>query len=1189
MAPRLTRSDSATSAWLVPTRASPLEDPLEHDQRRLRHLHTVMIRNLTLDPALDSLFARPTSLPSLADTPSCAQFDPFEPNGTETIVSLTGNGKEPIECNARRRPRATSNAPGHSNEELRHEQPPSSPTSPRSRAPSSSLTRIRRSDSVGHLLSPAQQISEEGEAQDGFPFPLPTPAQELASSTILAGTSSTSWRARSTSRASTHSNGTIGSTTSTIRQAPRLPPAPSPSSAAELSHRSQRSPTSALFAQRETKRRAEALRRRLLDSFISIEIVSTPAPPSEVNAPPPPSSRSRGNTISSSSALGGSTTPGIKRSDSSSSIKSVARRNLRRRRTVSTTFVTTKNVSERIPEPTSTRPVYVSRPAFEQVNPTFTIDPSDMLIPTSSSPLDDETTRVQFLDDSVIGSWEGWREGTIRVKVFARSRQTEREREVEKKSQAAKGKGKEKSAGIAQDEGRGFKLVTEWQVDLSSLVSLGRNPEIFPDLPPNTILFAFSVPSSPFSFSSSSSAASTSASTPATEIEYFTAPFDLLFRSTFAPGPRPRPHPRDRFRSSNSYLGYGRASWSDDEGNMCCSCSSSDDEATTTLEGYDSEGPIATTFGSESSDTCSDPGSRSRSGTTFSSSSSWGRTHRRRIQRPTSRGSHGPVTTGSRSSRKERVRLQEERRKKVEFVERSRRETRMVELAPLDVVERLWNGEQELDKLRRERIQVQERLVPLVTEGGVEAGIRERDDRRDRVGDLEAVGEAVREEAKDLERLLETKRGALEARKERLRKVRAMDQQNRQALLHLESELSEHSRTNSSLQAQISTRTQHVVTLLSHLYPIEPVLPTLSNPSPSPLLFSIHSLALPNSTYPASCSDEVLSSALGYAAHLTLLLAAYLRVPLCYPIIWRGSRSVVKDEISMMRGPRAFPLYGKGVDQYRFDYGVFLLNKNIEQLMYSRGLTVLDLRNTLPNLKTLVLSLSFGEWTEEYTRASLRPASPFGQVPIEEYDLVDREEEAQQEEGQRGTGASQSEPSTIPESSIESLPPREEHGVEEEDETSCTRSRSSSMASSSTIRILPTSRPSSPPPTSSSAACVATTARTKSQRSSSRDSKASTSTLTATKRSTGGNTIEKPLVATREVTAKGGIDGSKPVNRTRNRTGSGGSAAAGGGGYGSRFANSVWAAVAGKAGDRDHSSHSAYRNGDAVASTSREE
>lgn len=28
-----------------------------------------------------------------------------------------------------------------------------------------------------------------------------------------------------------------------------------------------------------------------------------------------------------------------------------------------------------------------------------------------------------------------------------------------------------------------------------------------------------------------------------------------------------------------------------------------------------------------------------------------------------------------------------------------------------------------------------------------------------------------------------------------------------------------------------------------------------------------------------------------------------------------------------------FPLYGKGVDKYRFEFGVFLLNKNIEQVI----------------------------------------------------------------------------------------------------------------------------------------------------------------------------------------------------------------------------------------------------------------
>ena len=70
-----------------------------------------------------------------------------------------------------------------------------------------------------------------------------------------------------------------------------------------------------------------------------------------------------------------------------------------------------------------------------------------------------------------------------------------------------------------------------------------------------------------------------------------------------------------------------------------------------------------------------------------------------------------------------------------------------------------------------------------------------------------------------------------------------------------------------------------------------------------------------------------------------------------------------------------FPLFSKGVDTYRFEYGVFLLNKDIEmvgslhlksvnvlnyilQLMSERDLRALDMRHTLPNLKNLLLTLS---------------------------------------------------------------------------------------------------------------------------------------------------------------------------------------------------------------------------------------
>jgi len=70
---------------------------------------------------------------------------------------------------------------------------------------------------------------------------------------------------------------------------------------------------------------------------------------------------------------------------------------------------------------------------------------------------------------------------------------------------------------------------------------------------------------------------------------------------------------------------------------------------------------------------------------------------------------------------------------------------------------------------------------------------------------------------------------------------------------------------------------------------------------------------------------------------------------------------MIRDGISAMVGPRMFPLFSKGVDTYRFEYGVFLLNKDIELLMADRDLRALDMRHTLPNLKNLLLTLTDGE------------------------------------------------------------------------------------------------------------------------------------------------------------------------------------------------------------------------------------
>ena len=85
------------------------------------------------------------------------------------------------------------------------------------------------------------------------------------------------------------------------------------------------------------------------------------------------------------------------------------------------------------------------------------------------------------------------------------------------------------------------------------------------------------------------------------------------------------------------------------------------------------------------------------------------------------------------------------------------------------------------------------------------------------------------------------------------------------------------------------------------------------------------------------------------------MLQYYLAIPLPYPIDPFGSRSVIHDPISILSdNQREFPLYMRGTVRFRFDYGVFLLNKNIERLAEGQGLKVIDIRQTLPNLKYLL-------------------------------------------------------------------------------------------------------------------------------------------------------------------------------------------------------------------------------------------
>ncbi|KAI9833238.1 MAG: hypothetical protein M1826_000151 [Phylliscum demangeonii] len=156
-------------------------------------------------------------------------------------------------------------------------------------------------------------------------------------------------------------------------------------------------------------------------------------------------------------------------------------------------------------------------------------------------------------------------------------------------------------------------------------------------------------------------------------------------------------------------------------------------------------------------------------------------------------------------------------------------------------------------------------------------------------------------------------------------------------------------------KADIKSQQKRVANDLASIYPIESI-------PKQPLNFDICGIPLLNSSFPEDADDST-AAALGYVAHVVHLLSCYLAVPLPYPVMPQLSTSTIQDNISILQGSRIFPLYAKNSIQYRFEYGVFLLNKDIECLMNWQGAKVLDLRNTLPNLKYLLYTLTDGHET----------------------------------------------------------------------------------------------------------------------------------------------------------------------------------------------------------------------------------
>jgi len=151
-------------------------------------------------------------------------------------------------------------------------------------------------------------------------------------------------------------------------------------------------------------------------------------------------------------------------------------------------------------------------------------------------------------------------------------------------------------------------------------------------------------------------------------------------------------------------------------------------------------------------------------------------------------------------------------------------------------------------------------------------------------------------------------------------------------------------------RAEINIRRKEILTELYQIYPIVPFPDKKGG-------HSICGIYLPNAERILEQNEVMVSVSLGFVAHMVLMISRFLDVPLRYQVIFNGSRSSIidplKEDIPVI--DRNFPLYLKNLNKDRqfFLYGLYLLNKNIGQLMHYCGLPTPDLRATLPNLFSL--------------------------------------------------------------------------------------------------------------------------------------------------------------------------------------------------------------------------------------------
>lgn len=168
----------------------------------------------------------------------------------------------------------------------------------------------------------------------------------------------------------------------------------------------------------------------------------------------------------------------------------------------------------------------------------------------------------------------------------------------------------------------------------------------------------------------------------------------------------------------------------------------------------------------------------------------------------------------------------------------------------------------------------------------------------------------------------------------------------------LNGDLSSTSRQNYEVSNKIKAEQSRLASELLKVFPIEPV-------GDGKFHFTILGLMLPSVFAINHYDTTQIGAALGFVAQVVVCISRYLDIALPYPITVFGSQSYITDNISQIKhGSNNFPLWTRGVLLYRVEYALYLLHKDIEQLLNWVKLAVVDLKQTLANLKNLLLVIS---------------------------------------------------------------------------------------------------------------------------------------------------------------------------------------------------------------------------------------